>query len=59
MPEYGRITVDIVYGGVFFAIVRASSLGLDVNKSPAQEFVRAGDLVKRKFSAPLTNRDQL
>ena len=48
VPEFGTIMVDIVYGGLFFAIVRASSLGLDVNKSRAQDLIRAGDLVKSK-----------
>ena len=54
VPEFGTIMVDIVYGGLFFAIVRASSLGLDVNKSRAQDLIRAGDLVKSKVRLSLT-----
>ena len=54
VPEYGKVTVDIVYGGIFFAIVRASSLGLDVHKSRAQDLIGAGDLVKRKFNSLAT-----
>ena len=51
VPEYGKITLDIVYGGIYFAIVPASSFSLDVNKSRAQDLIRAGDLVRRKFMA--------
>lgn len=37
VPGYGQITVDIVYGGAFYAIVPAGRYGLDFRKSKVSD----------------------
>ena len=46
VPRFGRLTVDISYGGAFYAIIPAQSLGLDVKTSPVMELVSAATAVK-------------
>jgi len=41
----GRVTVDIGYGGAFYAFLPAARFGLDVRHSPARELVDAADRV--------------
>jgi trans-L-3-hydroxyproline dehydratase len=36
VPNRGTLTVDIGYGGAFYALLRAAAIGLDVQKSPTQ-----------------------
>lgn len=36
---YGDITVDISYGGAFYAFVDAQKFGLDVTKSKTRDLV--------------------
>lgn len=43
VPGYGQITVDIVYGGAFYAIVPAGRYGLDIRESKVSDLrVAAG-----------------
>ena len=44
MPGYGNVTVDIVFGGAFYAVAPASMYGLTLGQAPA-EIIRsvAGD----------------
>lgn len=37
VPGYGQITVDIVYGGAFYAIVPAGRYGLDIRESKVSD----------------------
>lgn len=46
---YGKVKVDISYGGGFYAILSAESLGLDVRSSPAQELISAATALKRLY----------
>jgi proline racemase len=46
VPELGKVTLDISYGGNFFAIVKAIDVGLKVNPESAKEIVRKGNLIK-------------
>ena len=41
----GRITVDVAYGGAFFAIVDAPSLGLAVEPKHARDLVVIGNRI--------------
>lgn len=45
IPGYGLVTVDISYGGAFYALVRASALGLDLSTSTVQEVVKAASTI--------------
>lgn len=42
---YGDITVDISYGGAFYAFVDAQRFGLDVTKSKTRDLVDAATAV--------------
>lgn len=41
VPEYGRIAVDVAYGGAFYVIVPASRLGLDLFATPYEQLLHA------------------
>ncbi|MDH2433810.1 proline racemase family protein [Pokkaliibacter sp. MBI-7] len=41
VPGYGAITVDVAYGGAFYALADAMSLGVDIYNSPVRHLVDA------------------
>jgi trans-L-3-hydroxyproline dehydratase len=45
-PSFGPVTLDIGYGGAFYAVLPASSLGLDLDRSPLTRLVEAAMEVK-------------
>jgi trans-L-3-hydroxyproline dehydratase len=47
LPGLGRVTLDIGYGGAFYAFMPASRFGLDVRQAPTRELVEAADRVTR------------
>ena len=49
----GTITVDVAYGGMFYAIVDATKLGFSVDASEARELAVAGEQIR------LAAREQL
>lgn len=46
LPEYGRVPVDIVFGGQFFVQARAADLGLVVEPGSARQLARAGAVLR-------------
>jgi proline racemase len=42
VPDYGRVPVDVAFGGSFFGAVRAADLGIEVRPERVDELVRAG-----------------
>lgn len=46
VPGLGEITLDIAYGGAFFAIVDARAVGLDLTRKNARRLVEAGEAIK-------------
>lgn len=42
VPDIGRITMDISFGGSFFAIVKAESLGVEIEPSNSQKLIKLG-----------------
>ncbi|MGW0731482.1 proline racemase family protein [Streptomyces sp. NPDC002851] len=46
LPEYGRVPVDIVFGGQFYVQARAADLGIRLEASAAKELVRAGAVLR-------------
>ena len=42
VPGYGRLTVDISFGGSFFAIIDAAQLGIDICPENASRLTEAG-----------------
>jgi trans-L-3-hydroxyproline dehydratase len=56
---YGTVALDIGYGGAFYAVLPAGSLGLDVLGSPTRDLVDAASAVSRavKDQVPIEHPD--
>jgi len=48
VPSYGRVTMDIAYGGNFYALVEAEKMGLVISPERAGELIRAGIAVSSR-----------
>ncbi|HEX9132403.1 MAG TPA: proline racemase family protein [Ktedonobacteraceae bacterium] len=46
LPEYGRLTVDIAFGGAFYAFIPAEQVGLKVTPGNSQQLVAAAEAIK-------------
>jgi trans-L-3-hydroxyproline dehydratase len=59
VPGFGRLTLDIGYGGAFYAILSANQMGLDVRTSPVRDLTEAGDRITQAVKAqrPLEHPD--
>jgi proline racemase len=53
VAELGTITVDVAYGGMWYAVADASALGFAIEPSEARELSRVGELIR------LAAREQL
>ena len=56
VPGYGTVSVDIAFGGIFYALVDASSLGLTIAPDQARALVAAGSAIHRAVNAQLDIR---
>jgi trans-L-3-hydroxyproline dehydratase len=52
-PSFGPVTVDVGYGGAFYVILPAASLGLDLERSPLTRLIEAAMEVKAAAAAGL------
>jgi trans-L-3-hydroxyproline dehydratase len=50
-PGFGVLTVDVVFGGAFYAYLSAEAAGLEVRPDEAPRLIELGDQVKRAVSA--------
>jgi trans-L-3-hydroxyproline dehydratase len=48
---WGPVTVDVAYGGAFYAILVADSIGLDLRTSPMRAIVDAGEEITKAGAA--------
>jgi proline racemase len=57
---WGPVSVDIAYGGAFYAILAADSIGLDLKGSPMRAIVDAGEEIARAAARalPIEHPDQ-
>src|SRR3984893_13027085 len=46
VPQLGTLTVDVAYGGMFYVIADAPSLGLRLTPDEGREIVRIGEMIK-------------
>ena len=46
VPEVGKITVDVTYGGMFYVIADADQVGLTLAPDEAAEATRVGEMIK-------------
>jgi trans-L-3-hydroxyproline dehydratase len=53
VPGAGRVDVDVVFGGAFYAVLPADLLGLTVEPAQRAALVAAGEAVKRAVTAAL------
>ena len=53
-PSFGPVTVDVAFGGAFYAYLEASQLGLAVDAAQLRELIQAGDEIKHAVMATAT-----
>jgi proline racemase len=60
VPQLGRVDVDVAYGGMFYVIADAESLGLEIAPENGRDIVRIGEMVKTaaQEQLPVTHPDQ-
>ena len=46
VPTVGDVAIDIAFGGMWYAVVPAASVGLDLSPANARELCRVGELIK-------------
>jgi len=54
VPGHGRVTLDIGYGGAFYAILPAARFGLDVRSSRSRDLVAAASAVTQAVKEAVT-----
>jgi trans-L-3-hydroxyproline dehydratase len=59
-PTWGPLTIDIAYGGAFYAFLSADSIGLDLHRSPMRAIVDAGEEIARAVAkaVPIEHPDE-
>ena len=50
---YGAVTVDIAFGGIFYALVDVGQLGLEIKPEMSRQLVTAGSAIHRAVNAQL------
>ena len=53
VPGLGEVTLDIGYGGAFYALVGAPSIGLDLESTPLGRLVDAADAITKATAAAI------
>jgi proline racemase/trans-L-3-hydroxyproline dehydratase len=53
VPEVGRVTLDVAFGGNFFAMLRADHLGLAVHPTHVAQLTRYGMMINQAVNAKL------
>lgn len=56
VPGLGKLKVDIAYGGIFYALIDAAQLGLEIRPDMARRLVDAGTAVHRAINTKLDIR---
>lgn len=51
VPGFGKIAVDISYGGLFYAIIKANDIDLDISPKNATEIIRVAHLCKQAINS--------
>ena len=54
LPAYGRVAVDVAFGGAFYAILPAERVGLRVVPEATAQLVAAGSAIKEAVNARLS-----
>ena len=59
VSAYGRLTVDVAFGGAFYAFIPAAQLGLSVTPEQANRLAVAGDMITKAVNIALQVRHPL
>jgi trans-L-3-hydroxyproline dehydratase len=54
LTGYGRVAVDIAFGGAFYAFLPAARVGLQVTPTQTAQLVSAGEAIKRAVNAHIS-----
>lgn len=54
VPGLGNVKVDVAWGGMWYALVDAASVGLEINNSQGPRLVELGERIKRAVQAQYT-----
>ena len=54
VPNLGNLSVDIAFGGAFYAILPAAQVGLQVEPQQREQLVTAGEAIKQAVNAKLS-----
>ncbi|UCG22904.1 MAG: proline racemase family protein [Chloroflexota bacterium] len=46
VPEIGTVTIDVAYGGMFYAIAEASQFGLSLTPDEGSDIVRTSEMIR-------------
>jgi proline racemase len=57
---WGPVTIDVAYGGAFYAILATDSIGLDLHTSPMRAIVDAGEEITKSAASaiPIEHADE-
>jgi proline racemase len=58
VPGLGEVAYDMAFGGNFYAIVDAASVGLEIDPARATELIAAGDAIRSVIPAPVHPLDE-
>ena len=53
-PQWGKVTLDLSYGGIFYALVDVSQIGTTIEKQSARLLVEAGMVLKDIINRTMT-----
>ena len=53
VPPWGKLTVDVAFGGAFYAFIAAGQVGLEVAPAQTSRLVAAGEAIKQAINAVL------
>jgi len=59
VPAYGRLTVDIAFGGAFYAFLPAAEVGLGIAPELANQLAVAGDMITKAVNTVLSVKHPL
>ncbi len=56
VPAYGRLTVDIAFGGAFYALLSVSQVGMSILPEQARQLAAAGQAITKAVNATIPVR---
>jgi proline racemase len=59
LPTYGRLSVDVAFGGAFYAFLPAAKLGLSITPQQANQLAATGNMVTQAINAVLLAKHPL